>query len=150
MPPRALFSMAAAALAAVAWAAPRGEPASPPFADRTREAGLGFVHQNGMSGRLSILEIIGAGGALLDYDGDGDLDLYAVQGGPIGPGAGPGPGGRLYRNDLATPGGAVRFVDVTESSGIRATGYGMGASTGDFDGDGWTTCRAQGGRPCGC
>jgi hypothetical protein len=141
MLPRAFLS-SAAALAALAPALPRAAPppARPPFVDRTRETGLDFVHLNGMSGRLYILEIIGAGGALLDYDGDGDLDLYAVQGGPLGPGAPAGPGDRLYRNDLTGPDGArsIRFVDVTGSAGVRPTGYGMGATTGDFDNDGWT------------
>ncbi len=119
-------------------------PAAPPplsFTDRTRETGLDFVHVNGMSGRLYILEIIGAGGALFDYDNDGDLDVYAVQGGPLGPGGAAGPGDRLFRNDLeAGADGArePRFVDVTAASGLVPAGYGMGAAAGDFDNDGWT------------
>ena len=128
---------AAALLAAVVPAAP--PPVS--FTDRTRETGLDFVHVNGMSGRLYILEIIGAGGALFDYDNDGDLDVYAVQGGPLGPGAAAGPGDRLFRNDLeAGADGArePRFVDVTAASGLVPAGYGMGAAAGDFDNDGWT------------
>ena len=138
---RTAGALASAALA-LAWTGRAATPPpGPPFVDRTREAGLDFVHVNGMSGRLYILEIIGAGGALFDYDNDGDLDLYAVQGGPLGTEAAPGPGGRLYRNDLAaaaTHMATPRFVEVTAASRIRATGYGMGASTGDFDNDGWT------------
>jgi hypothetical protein len=106
-----------------------------------------------MSGELYFCEMMGAGAALVDYDGDGDLDVYLVQGHLLGrerrveeatfPPRHPLPASdRLYRNDLriASDGTrSVRFVDVTESSGLAAiaTGYGMGIATGDIDNDGW-------------
>jgi len=103
------------------------------FVDATVESGIDFVHDNGATGDLLLPEITGAGGALFDYDNDGDLDVYAVQGAALTPGVSrpAPPRDRLYRND----GG--RFTDVTERSGIAAFGYGMGAATGDFDNDGW-------------
>ena len=120
------------------------------FTDATRSAGLDFEHWNGMSGQLYYPEVVGAGAALFDYDNDGDLDLYLVQGNFLGnegdrtsattPWKGDWPPrDRLYRNDLeATDDGAtVRFVDVTEESGIAATGYGMGVVAADLDNDGW-------------
>jgi hypothetical protein len=89
-------------------------------------------------------EITGAGVAFLDYDGDGDLDAYLVQAARPIDGATPADtrgtaGGRLFRNDLARgPDGGplLRFTDVTEASGIRATGYGQGVAVGDYDNDG--------------
>lgn len=116
-----------------------------PFVDATETTGLDFVHFNGRTGENYFPEIMGSGGALLDYDGDGDLDLYLSQGRLFRPGATmdealapprhPVPlTDRLYRNDLK--GGTVRFTDVTGESGLAAGGYGMGAATGDFDGDG--------------
>jgi hypothetical protein len=120
----------------------------PIFEDVSREAGIDFVHFNGMAGDWTIAEITGAGAALFDFDGDGDLDAYLVQGAMLGGdmsralfpwrGAEP-PRGRLLRNDLEVgPDGTrrPRFVDVTGRSGIDAGGYGMGAATGDFDNDG--------------
>ncbi len=131
----------------------RAAETAPIFVDATAAWGLDFVHANGMSGALYFPEIMGAGAALLDYDGDGDLDLYLVQGGPLPPAGAPNPAGapdpagadgtprdRLFRNDLSPAAGgepAVRFVDVTAASGIDETGYGMGVATGDLDGDGW-------------
>ncbi|MDE2691754.1 MAG: CRTAC1 family protein [Acidobacteriota bacterium] len=120
------------------------------FTDATRSAGLDFRHWNGMSGHLYYPEVVGAGAALFDYDNDGDLDLYLVQGNLLGnegdrtstttPWTGDWPPrDRLYRNDLepSDDGAAVRFIDVTEESGIAATGYGMGVVAADLDNDGW-------------
>ena len=129
-----------------------GSPA--PFVDATAASGLDFTHFNGMSGELYYSEMMGSGVALFDYDNDGDLDVYLVQGGMLGAGKQlanatfpPAPGmlplrDRLYRNDLTLRAsgatGQPRFTDVTEASGLRAEGYGMGVATGDFDNDGWT------------
>jgi hypothetical protein len=101
------------------------------FVDAAKETGLDFVHVNGMTGEMYFPEMMGQGGALLDYDGDGDLDVYCVQGGKLGPSRPEPLRGRLYRND------SMHFVDVTEASGLGVGGYGMGVATGDIDNDGW-------------
>ncbi len=124
--------------------------AAQPLVDRTESSGLDFVHFNGMTGELYFIEMMGSGGALFDYDADGDLDLYVVQGHLLGddrkladavfPPAHAGPmTDRLYRNDsLTTPAGReIRFTDVTEAAGIDAGGYGMGVAAGDIDNDGY-------------
>ena len=116
------------------------------FIDRAHEAGLDFVHFNGMSGKFYQPEIMAPGVALFDYDNDGDLDVYLVQGEKLGDGAplipvpAGGLGDRLYRNDLEVkPDGTrtLHFTDVTAASGIHPRGYGMGVAVGDIDNDGW-------------
>jgi hypothetical protein len=122
------------------------------FSDLSRPAGLDFVHFNGMSGEYYMAEVISPGGALLDYDNDGDLDLYLVQGRMLGPGKDFDVAlfpprhslpltDRMYRNDLALgPEGesVFRFADVTASTGIEGTThYGVGVAVGDYDNDGW-------------
>jgi hypothetical protein len=118
-------------------------PSSAPwFVERAAESGLDFVHVSGMSGKFNYGEIIGPGVALFDYDNDGDLDVYLVQGHTLdGRSQPPGAqtGGRLYRNDLMVNADGTRtphFTDVTEQSHIDARGYGMGAAAADFDNDG--------------
>jgi hypothetical protein len=121
------------------------------FVDRAAETGLDFVHFNGMSGNFYDAEIFPPGVAMLDFDNDGDLDLYLVQGAMLGKGLTPEQAlsppekgslplrGRLYRNDLVvrTDGPrTLRFTDVTEQSGIVSRGYGMGVATGDYNNDG--------------
>jgi hypothetical protein len=130
-----------------AFAAPT-TPAEEIFSDRTKEAGIDFVHFNGMSGFHFYPETMGSGVALFDYDNDGDLDIFLVQGAMLGPvdvsKAAFHPQlplrGRLYRNDsIRNADGTctLKFVDVTEESGIRAEGYGMGVTAADFNNDGW-------------
>ena len=106
------------------------------FVDRAEDFGLRFTHVNGMSGRRYMAEIVGGGGALFDYDQDGDLDLYLVQGNPLDKNAPQPHSDRLWRNDLGQD-GRPRFIDVTPASGIRAHGYGMGVAVGDVDNDGF-------------
>ncbi len=121
------------------------------FEDQAHAAGLEFNHFNGMTGRFYFPEMTGQGGAVLDFDGDGDLDLYLIQGSLLGTGETlndalfpPLPGtplsDQLFRNDTVTRDDGtrtIRFIDVTESARIDAPGYGMGVAVGDIDGDGW-------------
>jgi hypothetical protein len=117
------------------------------FTDRARDTGLDFVHFNGMTGSFVFAEVIPPGVALLDYDNDGDLDVFAAQGQMLGKKAPsealhPPPvplASRLFRNDLdVRPDGTrtLRFTDVTGASRIAVRGYAMGAATGDFDNNG--------------
>jgi hypothetical protein len=85
---------------------------------------LPFQHSSGANGDFNLPEIMGSGVALFDYDGDGDLDIFLLQGHPA---AG---SNRLLRND------AGQFTEVTAAAGLLRTNYGMGAATADFDNDG--------------
>lgn len=125
-------------------------PAKQIFDEVAARAGLNFRHYNGMTGKFFLPEIMGAGAALFDYDNDGDFDVFLVQGNVLEPGSKPSetlfpwrgpelPRARLFRNDLEVSKDGSRklhFVDVTQQSGIVATGYGMGAAVGDINNDG--------------
>lgn len=114
------------------------------FTDATNAAGLDFHHHNGLSGKYYFPEIQGPGAALFDYDNDGDLDLYLVQGGQLlsdenSPTAARS-GDQLYRNDLTIDEDGISrlsLVNVTKTAGIVTRQYGMGAAVGDIDNDGW-------------
>ncbi len=121
-------------------------PAAPIFVE-AEGTGLDFVHFNGMSGQFFMAEINGGGGGVLDFDNDGDLDLYLVQGQVLGGERGisealftpahPLPlTDRLYRNELVES-GRLRFTDITTKAGLVAGDFGCGVASGDFDGDGW-------------
>ncbi len=106
----------------------------PGLVDVAATAGLDFVHQNGMRGERWLVETVGAGAGLLDFDDDGRVDLWLVQGGPLDRRTGKLPVDRLYRN--VSEGGRIQFEDVTRVSGVEADEYGMGIATADVDGDG--------------
>jgi len=108
------------------------------FRDIAAYTGLRFEHFNGSTGTHYMPEIMGPGVALLDYDNDGDLDIYLVQGNALDPSgnSSPKPGNRLFKNLLAET-GRLQFVDVTDQTGVGNIGYGMGVAVGDFDNDGF-------------
>lgn len=98
----------------------------------TQQTGIDFVHTDGGSGKRYIVETVTAGLALFDYDGDGDVDIYLLNGAALqGAKFDQLPQNRLYRND-----GDFKFSDVTEESGLGDQGYGLGVAVGDYNNDG--------------
>ncbi|MFH1920993.1 MAG: CRTAC1 family protein [Planctomycetota bacterium] len=100
--------------------------------DVTKRTGVAFLHTDGSSGRHYIIEAMSAGLALFDYNADGLVDIYFLNGAPL-----PGtrvdvpPGNALYRNE-----GSWKFTDVTAEAGVGDTGFGLGVTVGDYDNDG--------------
>lgn len=101
--------------------------AEPFFSDATREAGLDHPTISGGPHKRFILESTGSGAAFFDWDQDGDLDLYVVNGSTYA-NYGMGPGNVLYRND----GGAF----VARVAGVEDSSWSMGVAVGDYDSDG--------------
>jgi enediyne biosynthesis protein E4 len=143
-----LFSWALAGHASWPWNTARSVPSTVPlFREIAEEVSLKFHHFTGATGEFLMPEIMGAGVALFDYDNDGDLDVYLVQGTTLDPAQDPRhakfppppgwkPGNRLFRNLLSET-GKLQFVDVTEKAGVGHIGYGMGVAVGDYDNDGF-------------
>ena len=104
------------------------------FADIAQAAGLHFITENCPTAEKHQPETMPAGVALFDYDGDGLLDIYLVNGAdmPSLVKTGPKYFNRLYHNN-----GDGTFTDVTERAGVAGAGYGMGVAVGDYDNDGW-------------
>ncbi|MGB9610583.1 MAG: FG-GAP repeat domain-containing protein, partial [Bryobacteraceae bacterium] len=112
------------------------ETASGPivFEDIAAKTGLNFRADSCPTPNKNQPETMLAGVALLDYDGDGWLDIYLVNGAAIPSLEKESPKyfNRLFRNN-----GDLTFADVTEKAGVAGSGYGMGAAVGDYDNDGW-------------
>jgi len=101
------------------------------FHEVAEERGIDFKHESGATGLYNIIETISGGAALFDYDDDGDLDLYIVQGNLLDGSPRSELVNRLYENT-----GDGQFVDRTEGSGAGDARYGIGVTTGDYDNDG--------------
>lgn len=100
--------------------------------DVTGDTGIRFAHDDGSSGQRYIVETVTAGLALFDYDGDGDEDIYFLNGAPLRGSTVDGtPTNALYRND-----GGWRFTDVTQAAGVGDTGFALGVAVADYDNDG--------------
>ena len=108
------------------------------------EAGLSFRHFADASEEFRLPEIMGSGVALIDYDLDGDLDVYFLQGTTLTDDSDAaatesslelGRSSRLFENRIV-PTGSLSFVDATARAGLGFDGYAMGAAVGDYDGDG--------------
>jgi len=114
-------------------AAAGGTDASMRFVDATEGSGILFEPVCGAAAADKgwLTEGMGSGGAWLDYDGDGNLDLYLVNGSTHDRPAGQGEPNRLYRGD-----GKGRFKDVTAAAGVGDRGWGYGVTVGDYDNDG--------------
>jgi len=102
------------------------------FENIAAAAGVTFTHVNGASAEKYLAETMGSGALFFDYDNDGWIDLFLVDGGSVADNAlNARARHRLFRNT-----GKGVFKDATESSGIRHQEYGMGACAGDVDNDG--------------
>ncbi|MDE0554145.1 MAG: CRTAC1 family protein [Candidatus Poribacteria bacterium] len=102
------------------------------FVDVTDSARLTFVHTDGRSGLRLFNEFLGSGGGFFDYDNDGDLDIYLVNGAiQTDSRSNQAQPNTLYRNN-----GDGIFTDVTAETGVGSTAYGVGATVGDYDNDG--------------
>ena len=104
------------------------------FTDVTSRSGIDFVHVSGDHQQRFIIESMGGGAAFFDYDADGYLDLYLVNGTRQNDPP-PDATSRLYRN-VGSAEGERRFADVTGSAGVGGSGWGMGCAVADYDNDG--------------
>ena len=105
----------------------------PQFVEVAAESGLAFRHFNGAEGKYRLVETMGSGAALFDYDGDGNLDIFVANGCrlPVNEHS-IGAGGKLFRNR-----GDGTFLDVTSEAGISGGGlFAMGTAVADYDNDG--------------
>jgi enediyne biosynthesis protein E4 len=128
-----IFASTLAAMRSVppAWGA-SVEPIGQRFIDVTSRSGLRFRHTNAATGQKFLMETMGPGCAFFDYDNDGYLDIYFVNGCPLPGFTATQPlSNALYHNN-----GDGTFTDVTDKAGLRGQGYGMGVVAADYNNDG--------------
>jgi hypothetical protein len=96
--------------------------------DMSDRCGVTFRHTDGSSGQYYIIESVTAGLATFDYDRDGLIDIYFLNGAPLRGAPRPEipPANALYRNE-----GAWQFADVSSAAGVADLGYGLGVTVGD-------------------
>src|SRR5262245_64057383 len=112
---------------------PKPVAGKPWFEDVTARAGINFVHFDPATDTQYIFENMGSGVAFIDYDGDGWMDLFFVQDGPVRPDPSKSPPThKLFRNNRDGT-----FTDVTAQVGLDVSGFGMGCAVGDYDNDGF-------------
>ena len=121
--------------------ASRNSESGQAFVDVTARANVNFQYQSSHTLKKYLLETMGPGVALLDYDNDGRLDIFLVNGAPL---ADPTAKGTIpqktdsrYWNRLYHQKRDGTFEDVTEKAGLQGVGYGMGVAVGDYDNDGF-------------
>ncbi|HSE98875.1 MAG TPA: VCBS repeat-containing protein, partial [Blastocatellia bacterium] len=120
--------------------APPQSPSPVTFTDITAQCGVGFKHSASTTSQKYLLETMGGGVALIDYDNDGRLDLFFTNGArledPMPRGAMPDKRDPRYWNRLYRQKPDGTFEDVTERAGVRGEGYSMGAAVADYNNDG--------------
>jgi hypothetical protein len=116
------------------------DPGAGMFVDITAKSGVNFLGKASHTPMKYLLETMGSGVALFDYDNDGRLDIFCVNGAPL---ASPTPAGTIpkkngpeYWNRLYHQKSDGTFEDVTEKAGLQGVGYDMGVAVGDYDNDG--------------
>jgi enediyne biosynthesis protein E4 len=147
LPPFLTLGLAAILLGGWTWTVQSGSPAAPPreqpgkFVDVTAASGVHFEGQAYHTAKKYLIETMGSGVALFDYDNDGRLDIFLANGAPltdptaagtIPQKAGPKDWNRLYHQEADGT-----FEDVTEKAGLAGAGYDMGVAVGDYDNDGY-------------
>ena len=113
----------------------------PKFSDITSARGVHFKYLASHTSKKFLVETMGAGVALFDYDNDDRLDIFLINGAPLSESmpkdAIPQKTGAEYWNRLYHQKPDGTFEDVTEKAGLQGTGYGMGVAVGDYDNDGY-------------
>ena len=119
---------------------PKSHPIT--FADITGPSKINFLHRSSATSQKYLIESMSGGAALLDYNGDGLLDIFFVNGArlsdPMPAGKQPDKSSEAFWNRLYRNNGDGTFTDVTAAAGLQGSGYGMGVAAGDYDNDGRT------------
>src|SRR5258708_14994253 len=118
----------------------RAQPSLPAlFVDVTRRSNVRFVNQSSPTSHKYLIESMTGGVAVFDYDSDGLLDIFLVNGAslkdPMPPAEQPDKSAPRFWNRLYRNNGNGPFTDVTERAGVRGSGYGMGVAAADYDND---------------